>query len=64
MTIGPGEEQIRGACLAGTKGRWPCGSNEGATISATLDERDSDMGAVYHCKRVRIERTGKEAIGP
>jgi hypothetical protein len=31
---------------------------EGATVNATVDERDSDMGggAVYHDNRVRVDK--------
>jgi hypothetical protein len=45
--------------VASTKGRWPGCSKEGATINATVDERDSDMGggAVYHDNRVRVNRS-------
>ena len=34
-------------------------SDEGSTINATVNERDSDMGggAVYHDNRVRIEKS-------
>ncbi|HEV8578857.1 MAG TPA: molybdopterin-dependent oxidoreductase [Thermoanaerobaculia bacterium] len=51
-------DRIRPGVVASTKGRWPGGSKEGATINATVDERDSDMGrgAVYHDNRVRVER--------
>jgi anaerobic selenocysteine-containing dehydrogenase len=40
------------------KGRWPGLSKDGATVNATVDERDSDMGggAVFHDNRVEIER--------
>ena len=42
-----------------SKGHWPCNSKEGATVNATVDERDSDMGggAVYHDNRVRVDKT-------
>jgi hypothetical protein len=36
---------IRPGVVASTKGRWLGGSNEGKTIHATVDDRDSDMGA-------------------
>jgi hypothetical protein len=44
--------------VASTKGRWPGLSKDGATVNATVDERDSDMGggAVFHDNRVEIER--------
>jgi anaerobic selenocysteine-containing dehydrogenase len=48
-------DRIRPGVVASTKGRWPGRSKEGATINATVDARDSDMGngAVYHDNRVR-----------
>jgi anaerobic selenocysteine-containing dehydrogenase len=51
-------DHIRPGVVASTKGRWPGFSKEGATINATVDERDSDMGggAVYHDNRVRVEK--------
>jgi hypothetical protein len=44
--------------VASTKGRWLGSSNEGKTIHATVDDRDSDMGAgaLYHDNRVRVDR--------
>jgi anaerobic selenocysteine-containing dehydrogenase len=44
--------------IAGGVGRWPGLSKDGATVNATVDERDSDMGggAVFHDNRVEIER--------
>jgi hypothetical protein len=44
--------------VASTKGRWPGGSKQGATVNATVDERDSDMGggAVFHDNRVRVDK--------
>jgi anaerobic selenocysteine-containing dehydrogenase len=52
-------DRIRPGVVASTKGRWPGCSKEGATINATVDERDSDMGggAVYHDNRVRVNRS-------
>ena len=43
--------------VASTKGWWPGDAKGGATVNATVDERDSDMGggAVYHDNRVRVE---------
>jgi len=34
-------------------------SRQGATVNATVDERDSDMGggAVYHDNRVRVDKS-------
>jgi len=51
-------DRMRPGVVASTKGRWPGHSKEGATINATVDERDSDMGpgAVYHDNRVQVER--------
>lgn len=55
-------DRIRPGVVASTKGRWPGFSKNGATINATVDARDSDMGrgAVYHDNRVRVDR----AAGP
>jgi anaerobic selenocysteine-containing dehydrogenase len=52
-------DRIRPGVVASTKGRWPGSSKQGATINATVDERDSDMGggAVYHDNRVRVDKT-------
>jgi anaerobic selenocysteine-containing dehydrogenase len=51
-------DRVRPGVVASTKGRWPGGSPHGATINATVDERDSDMGggAVYHDNRVEVAR--------
>ena len=50
--------RVRPGVVASTKGRWPGDSKQGATVNATVDERDSDMGggAVYHDNRVRVDR--------
>jgi Anaerobic dehydrogenases, typically selenocysteine-containing len=50
--------RVRPGVVASTKGRWPGLSKDGATVNATVDERDSDMGggAVFHDNRVEIER--------
>jgi anaerobic selenocysteine-containing dehydrogenase len=52
-------DRVRPGVVASTKGRWPTHSKQGATVNATVDERDSDMGggAVYHDNRVRVDRT-------
>ena len=52
-------DRVRPGVVASTKGRWPRDSKEGATVNATVDERDSDMGggAVYHDNRVRVDKT-------
>jgi hypothetical protein len=44
--------------VASTKGRWLGSSKEGRTINATVDDRDSDMGAgaLYHDNRVRVDK--------
>jgi anaerobic selenocysteine-containing dehydrogenase len=49
---------VRPGVVASTKGRWPGFSKGGATINATVDDRDSDMGcgAVFHDNRVRVEK--------
>ena len=51
-------ESVRPGVVASTKGRWPEDAKENATVNATVDERDSDMGggAVYHDNRVRVDR--------
>jgi anaerobic selenocysteine-containing dehydrogenase len=51
-------DRIRAGVVASSKGRWLRGAQERATVNATVDERDSDMGggAVYHDNRVRVER--------
>jgi anaerobic selenocysteine-containing dehydrogenase len=52
-------DRVRPGVVASTKGRWPTHSRGGATVNATVDERDSDMGggAVYHDNRVRVDRS-------
>jgi anaerobic selenocysteine-containing dehydrogenase len=49
---------VRPGVVASTKGRWPKDAKENATVNATVDERDSDMGggAVYHDNRVRVDK--------
>jgi anaerobic selenocysteine-containing dehydrogenase len=51
-------DRVRRGVAASTKGRWPRFVTGGATVNATVDERDSDMGggAVFHDNRVEIER--------
>jgi anaerobic selenocysteine-containing dehydrogenase len=51
-------DAVRPGVVASSKGRWPCQSKRGATVNATVDDRDSDMGrgAVYHDNRVRVDR--------
>jgi anaerobic selenocysteine-containing dehydrogenase len=52
-------DRVRRGVVASTKGRWPGLVDGGATVNATVDERDSDMGggAVYHDNRVEVEPT-------
>ena len=51
-------DHVRKGVVAGTKGIWPRHAADGATVNATVDERDSDMGggAVYHDNRVEVEK--------
>jgi anaerobic selenocysteine-containing dehydrogenase len=51
-------DRVRRGVAATTKGRWPRHVAGGATVNATVDERDSDMGggAVFHDNRVEIEK--------
>jgi anaerobic selenocysteine-containing dehydrogenase len=51
-------DRVRPGVVASPKGRWPRDSKQGATVNATVAERDSDMGggAVYHDNRVQVER--------
>ncbi len=53
-------DRVRRGVVASTKGRWPRHVEGGATVNATVDERDADMGggAVFHDNRVEIERAG------
>ena len=51
-------DRVRKRVVASAKGRWPRHSKEGATVNATVDERDSDMGAgaVFHDNSVEVEK--------
>ena len=51
-------DRVRPGVVASPKGRWPVDAQHGATVNATVDERDSDMGggAVYHDNRVQVAR--------
>lgn len=51
-------DRVRPGVVASTKGWWRAQAKHGATVNATVEERDSDMGggAVYHDNRVRVER--------
>jgi anaerobic selenocysteine-containing dehydrogenase len=56
-------DRVRPGVVASTKGRWPVDARGGATVNATVDERDSDMagGAVYHDNRVQVDLTRRAA---
>jgi anaerobic selenocysteine-containing dehydrogenase len=49
-------DRVRPGVVASAKGRWPGDAKQGATVNATVDERDSDMGggAIYHDNRVQV----------
>jgi anaerobic selenocysteine-containing dehydrogenase len=51
-------DSVREGVVASTKGRWPSSVPLGATVNATVDDSDADMGsgALYHDNRVRIDR--------
>jgi anaerobic selenocysteine-containing dehydrogenase len=59
LAVAEVSDRVRPGVVASRKGRWPRDSKEGATVNATVDERDSDMGggAVYHDNRVRVDKT-------
>jgi hypothetical protein len=56
-------DRVRRGVVASTKGRWPGCVKGGATVYATVDERDADMGggAVVHDDRVEVERATPRA---
>jgi anaerobic selenocysteine-containing dehydrogenase len=62
LAVAEVSDRVRRGVVASSKGRWPRHSKEGATVNATVDERDSDMGggAVYHPTRVRIDTATAE----
>jgi anaerobic selenocysteine-containing dehydrogenase len=64
LAVADVSDRIRRGVVASTKGRWPGGSRGGATVNATVDERDSDMGpgAVYHDNRVRVDKSPSSAM--
>jgi anaerobic selenocysteine-containing dehydrogenase len=64
MAVADVSDRIRPGVVASTKGHWPRDSKEGATVNATVDERDSDMGggAVYHDNRVRVDKTSDSMV--
>ena len=51
-------DRVRPGVVASTKGRWPRNAKHGATVNATVNERDSDMGggATFHDNRVQVKR--------
>jgi anaerobic selenocysteine-containing dehydrogenase len=59
LAIADVSDRVRQGVVASTKGRWPGLTKEGATVNATVDAADSDMGcgAVFHDNRVRVEKT-------
>jgi anaerobic selenocysteine-containing dehydrogenase len=59
LAVAEVSDGVRPGVVASPKGRWPRDSKEGATVNATVDERDSDMGggATYHDNRVRVDKT-------
>ena len=59
LAVADVSDRVRPGVVASTKGRWPGHCKEGATVNATVDERESDMGggAVYHDNRVRVDKT-------
>jgi anaerobic selenocysteine-containing dehydrogenase len=59
LAVAEVSDRVRPGVVATTKGRWPAFEKGGATINATVDERDSDMGggAVFHDNRVQVDKT-------
>jgi len=58
-------DRVRRGVVASAKGRWPRHTKDSATVNATVDERDSDMGggAVFHDNRVEVEKiSGRDEI--
>ena len=55
-------DRVRPGVVAAPKGRWPRDSKDGATVNATVDERDAGMGggAVYHDNRVGVDKVPAE----
>jgi hypothetical protein len=58
-------DRVRAGVVASSKGRWPRDFKQGATVNATVDDRDSDMGkgAVYHDNRVRVDKVEWSSSG-
>jgi anaerobic selenocysteine-containing dehydrogenase len=59
-------DRVRPGVVASTKGGWARDARNGATVNATVDERDSDMGggAVYHDNRVRVDKVPQAGSVP
>ena len=51
-------DRVPPSIVGGAKGHWPKLNPGGASIAATVMEKDADMGrgAVYHDNRVEVER--------
>lgn len=66
LAVAQVSDRVRPGVVASPKGRWPHDSKENATVNATVDERDSDMGggATYHDNRVRVDKTACLRIDP
>jgi anaerobic selenocysteine-containing dehydrogenase len=66
LAVAEVSDRVRPGVVASAKGRWPRDSKENATVNATVDERDSDMGggATYHDNRVRVDKTACPRIDP
>ncbi len=56
-TVAEVSDRVRPGVAATTKGHW-AKFNGGATVNATIDERDSDLGhgAVFHDNRVEVTK--------
>jgi anaerobic selenocysteine-containing dehydrogenase len=56
-------DRVRPGVIASTKGRWLKNVRGHATVNATVDERDADMGqgAVFHDNRVEVSRVDAPA---
>jgi anaerobic selenocysteine-containing dehydrogenase len=44
LAVADVSDRVRPGVVASSKGRWPGHAKQGATVNATVDERDSDMG--------------------
>ena len=56
-------DRVRPGVIASTKGRWLKNVRGHATVNATVDERDADMGrgAVFHDNRVEVSLSAAPA---